>query len=46
MLRRKFVYFLLLFLLLPQDTDGDGVPDFMDEDDDGDGIPGNYYCSF
>lgn len=31
--------FLLQTLCLPRDTDGDGVPDFLDFDSDNDGIP-------
>ena len=27
------------FFLLPVDSDGDGIPDHLDDDDDGDGIP-------
>lgn len=29
----------MLDILEAKDTDGDGIPDYLDDDDDGDGIP-------
>ena len=29
----------IILFLLPVDSDGDGIPDHLDDDDDGDGIP-------
>jgi hypothetical protein len=36
-----FINYTHLWLIVFQelDTDGDGIPDYLDDDDDGDGIP-------
>ena len=30
---------MLTHMFQETDTDGDGIPDYLDDDDDGDGIP-------
>ena len=37
--KNYYYYYVLIKYSQERDTDGDGIPDYLDDDDDGDGIP-------